>query len=277
MKRRFLLLFLMLIISALVATGAAYAWFNIATFASYQSSLIQANATGTLKIYISTADEETYPRVFENYVNSIDFANEESPFYDRNIIRYNMTDQSGDGKIFYKVNKENSNKGYVSLFGVGRALCLDIWLSAYDGLEDVNYDKDIYLTNESVMTGDVEISSAVRVAFIKDDNILGVWAPNANQNNLVFVTPADYPGQYPAASGAIKETPEPGEIKLIRSGNHVSATSIFHIDSSRFDVEGLDKLTAVIWFEGTDVNCVDAYLGQTVKISFVFAVRNVVN
>ncbi|MGI6710743.1 MAG: hypothetical protein ACOX4W_04795 [Bacilli bacterium] len=277
MRRRFVLLFLMLIVSLLVATSAAYAWISLSKRASYQSSLIQASTSGKLRIYANTADSETYPRIFENYRREIFFDDEFDPFYSTSVIDHLMGDQSGNGLSFYAIN-EASPTNYKKVNGYGDALVISFWFSAYNMDEDEPEDTDkiVYLTGDANLTADQEISRATRVAFIKDNKLIGIWAPNAISDELTFVTSADFDNPIGGAtSGRIKENPEgENEVLLIKAGYAAMATPLFLIDASKFDEEGKDVVTLVVWFEGTDENCVDAYLGQNVEINLVFAVRN---
>jgi len=279
MRRRFALLILMLIVSLLVATSAAYAWVTLSKQASYQSSLIQASASGKLRIYANTADSETYPRIYDNYRREIFFDDETDPFYSLRLIDHLMSDQSGDGINFFSINELSPNS-YKRVNGYGDALTIDIWFSAYNyELEEEaeDYNKTVFLTNEASLTIDQEISRATRVAFIKDNALIGIWAPNAITDELTYVTEEDYEsGNVGLASGRIKENPEEGEVLLIKGGHPAIATPLFNLDASTFDEEGKDVITLVIWFEGTDDSCVDAYLGQNVEINLVFGVRNAI-
>ena len=189
-----------------------------------------------------------------------------------------MSDQSGDGINFFSVNELSPTK-YKRVNGYGDALTIDIWFSAYDIYEDdpENYNKVVYLTGDANLTEDKEISRATRIAFIKDNELIGIWAPNAISDELTYVTEDDYYNGNVGdpASGRIKENPEgENEILLIKAGYAAMATPLFALDASKFDEEGKDVLTLVVWFEGTDDSCVDAYLGQNVEINLVFAVRN---
>lgn len=272
MKRKFILLFLMLFVSILVVTAAGYAWFTVSAISEVNGTNVKAQTEGFLKVW--TPNNNGLTNQYMNYTTYIDFT--EGDFANPGYTNHVMTNQSGNGYLFYDTLGTNSNINYREVSGVGVALSFSLYFSAFTGSSGGSVDtREVFLTNDSIIdSGSLDLGRAVRIAFIdKNDQICGIFKNSGSEGN--FVTSGDYNfgnGQPPTTSGIIFG--DSGEAVANNSTTIPEITfgsTIFKINANAFTAN--DKLKVVIWFEGTDSYCNDAVLGQDVDIRLVFAAR----
>ena len=183
MKKRFLMLFMMLLLSALVVTAAGYAWFTASSQADIHGTQVRAETQGVLKVW--TSGQNAPANSYSNYTTYIDFGNENDPFYNPQYTDYAMKDQSGNGSLFYQTEADGVADKYQTIAGRGVALVYDLYFSAYTGNPAPNQTRDIYLTAMNI--ADVNpgsLAASIRVGFLDANNqVYGVFNPNQATHN----------------------------------------------------------------------------------------------
>lgn len=289
MKKRFLMLFMMLLLSALVVTAAGYAWFTASSEASINGTQVRAETQGVLKVW--TAGQNAPANQYSNYTTYIDFSDVDDPFYNPQYTDYAMKDQSGNGSLFYQTEADGVADKYSTVAGRGVALVYDLYFSAYSGNPAPNQTRDVYLSEMTITDVDSgELSESIRIGFLDaSNNVFGVFNPNQTAWNK-FVTTADYNGGAgkPAdgdPSGTIIPStsyePVVAQTKYIApvAGSETSVreiqvdTTICQIDAGEDACPGTDLLRVVIWIEGSDPNTLDDKLADSVSIDMVFEAR----
>ena len=151
-------------------------------------------------------------------------------------------------------------------------ITFDLYFTGFSGVAGAGVDKGVYLTGGSVIN-DVTIRKAVRVAFLdSNNNIVGIWAPYTDATEPIpFVTSAGAAATTNEPKGEIATTPTAGQIKRIIAHNtSTSATKILEVNTGTAKAAA-QKVSVVMWIEGTDAEAIDANLGQTVMLSLDFA------
>ncbi|MGI6710745.1 MAG: hypothetical protein ACOX4W_04805 [Bacilli bacterium] len=305
MKKRFLMLFMMLLLSALVVTAAGYAWFTASAQAEIEGTQIKAETQGVLKVWTENANGVTND--YENYTTAINFAEPTDPFYNIAYTDYAMKDQSGNGSQFVEAVAAGASANYGVASGFGVALVYNLYFSAYTG-NATSQMRDIFLSSLTVTNASGTLLPSVRIGFLdSNNNIYGIWAHSSGQPKYALQSQAGDPVSTAAAdldgsvvsstafdttnytdfeAGSITESTS--ELKYVKpagpaasvvrriipsaTGTASSGTSICQIDSSV--IKALNPtIKVVVWIEGSDPNTDDSRLSHQVSIDMIFQSR----
>jgi len=285
MKKRFLMLFMMLLLSALVVTAAGYAWFTASAQAEIHGTRVKAETQGVLKVW--TENGSSTANTYDNYTTYIDFSDSEDPFYNLAYTNYTMKDQSGNGAYFFETVANGAYENYGTVSGTGVALVYNLYFSAYTGNSTLGQTRDVFLSSMTVAdVGTGELANSIRVGFLdNNNNIYGVYNPNSGYSN--FVTLADYnsgngapsdgtpAGEIvaPVALGYVAPAaPTATSVRGVTVGTSAQASTICQIDAGEIRATA-PTLKVVIWIEGSDSNTTDAKLSHEVTIDMIFQSR----
>jgi len=295
MKKRFLMLFMMLLLSALVVTAAGYAWFTASAQSQVTGTQIKAETQGVLKVWTENTGPEggtTIPKLYQNFTTLINFNDPDNNFYNPAYNEHVMKDQTGNGSTFMEAQSTGVSDNYANIPGLGVALSYNLYFSAYTGNPAPSL-RDIFLSTMQVTdVGDGTLADSVRVAFLDSSgNIYGIYANVGAQPN--FATRPQAGSPVSTSPGALKgsivapttfdATPDAYDpttytgtgsdeqvIRRIQAGEN--GTSICQIDAS-VAVPDNATVKVVIWIEGTDPNTTDARLSESVAINMIFQAR----
>lgn len=279
MKKKLIFSYTFLAVMMVLLVVGVFAWFSLSETSKGQGASIVATSKGVLKIYPAVdasliGSGDNTPKAFSSlqygdFVNNVDFRS--APFKISGLVEQEKSNISGDGKTFFYLTKETPVE-YSAINGeLHKYITFDLYFTGFSGVAGAGVDKGVYLTGGSLIN-DVTIRKAVRVAFISNNDIVGIWAPYTDATEpILFVTSAGPAGTTNEPKGEIATNPTAGQIKRIIANNtSTSATKILEVNTGKAK-DAAQKVSVVMWIEGTDEESIDANLGQTVMLSLDFA------
>lgn len=255
---------------ATVAT-ATYAWFSINTTVTVGVSSLEAVAGDNIDI---SSDGSSWGSTVSLTLDELNST---------------VTDISGDGKTFY-TKAGNESTDYVEFTLQFRAssyyaIYLNSSSSVLPNATDLVNDNK---SNYGSYTKDY-IAGAVRVAFLYNDEVQLVWAPNSNYtlnpNTYALSTNDSSPKIYSYRNGSGNTDADVSTFNQ-EGKNFLATTSTAHEDEVRMyndknpvvtiipETAGMleeVEITVRIWLEGTDPECANPFLGGVFNTTLSFS------
>lgn len=220
-SRRISYLLLLLLLTGVFLSTSTYAWFTTNRVVSVEMINVRVQTEGSLEISVDgvnfkagVTEEEIVGAHTGNYPNSVN----QLPAFIEPVSTIGNLDNNGFIEMFYGDIDSNDNGDYIIVsekstevesYGEesdGKFVAFDLFLRS-------NAAKDLYLTNESVVTYNGEYSTgvenAIRVAFViegntRSDNALAtiqglrtdnndnvyIWEPNYNTHTITGISHA---------------------------------------------------------------------------------------
>ena len=142
MRKNFILLISLLLISVFLVTLAGYAWFTASNEVDIRGVNVRSETKGYLKVW--TPNRNGIPNIHSSYTNYMDFSDPEDGFYNPDYANHIMKDQSGNGALFYMAVPSGHFYKYGIASGRGVALVYDLYFTSYTGNEEQDM-RDVYL------------------------------------------------------------------------------------------------------------------------------------
>jgi len=265
MKKKLIFSYSFLAVTMVLLVVGVFAWFSLSETSRGQGASIVATSKGVLKIY-PESDNLTLPDplLYSHFVNLVDFST--GTFADADLVGEEKSNISGDGETFFYLTAEDPVTFATITGDLHKYITFDLYFTGFSGVAEGGVNKGVYLTGDSDIS-DVTIKEAVRVAFLDSSgDVVGIWAPYGGLDaNLKFVKTGDTttPTGTIAASG--------GDVLRVEKGNGSAggATNLVTVNTGTA-VSATQKLTVVMWIEGTAATAIDANLGQEIELTLDF-------
>ena len=262
MKKKLIFSYSFLAVTMVLLVVGVFAWFSLSETSRGQGASIVATSKGVLKIYPESENLELPGTLlYSHFVNLVDFST--GTFADADLVGEEKSNISGDGETFFYLTAEDPVTFATITGDLHKYITFDLYFTGFSGVAEGGVNKGVYLTGASDIS-DVAIKEAVRVAFLDSSgNVVGIWAPYGGL--LKFVQTGDTT----APTGTIAESG--GDILRIEKGNGAAdeATNLLTVNTGTA-VSATQKLTVVMWIEGTAATAIDANLGQEVMLTLDF-------